>query len=228
MARPIAIGQKLLAEFLGSATLVFTAISPTILAYNILNAAIPLAVLCDALAIAFVLIALIEVLGPVSGCHINPAVTMAMMVRKEIDFGTGFWYIVAQMLGGLAGTVSSHLMFYNWNPTIFVISAIERTGGCYYAEFLGTFLLITTIYGLTRNNSKLTSLAIGLLVGGLLLTTSSTMFANPQVTIARVFTYAIAGICPRDALFFIIAQVLGSLVAVGVSAYLFPTSVKQD
>jgi len=217
----IEINNRLIAEFLGSAVLVIAAISPTILAYNVLRASASLAVLYDSLAVAFVLIALIEILGPVSGCHINPAITIAMILTKEMDFRMGVRYIVVQMLGGLVGVISSHLMFYDRYPILLTISCIERAGGCYYSEFFGTFLLILTIYGCKRNNSKLNSLIIGLLVGGLLLATSSTMFTNPQVTFARMFTYAIAGIRPIDALFFFAFEMLGALVASAVSIRLF-------
>jgi len=224
----ISIGRKLLAEFVGSAFLVIAAISPTILAYNVLNAEPILAVLSDSLAVAFVLFALIEMLGPVSGCHINPAVTLSMFITKKIDGKTGIEYVAVQIAGGILGTVCTHLMFYNINPILLTISTVERPEGSYFAEFLGTFLLLTTIYGCTRNNSSSMSLVVALLVGGMLLTTSSTMFANPQVTIARMFTYAIAGIEPDDAAFFVFAQVLGSLVATGFSLYLFPTRTMTD
>lgn len=206
---------------MGSAFLVIAAISPTILGYDVLHAETLLAVLCDALAVAFVLFALIEILGPVSGCHINPAVTLSMFVTKKIGIRTGIEYVAVQVAGGIIGTICSHLMFYHINPILLTISRVERPGGSYFAEFLGTFLLLTTIYGCTKNNSRFTSLVIALLVGGMLLTTSSTMFANPQVTIARMFTYAIAGIDPDDAVFFVLAQILGSLAATGFSLYIY-------
>jgi len=223
----IGLGHKLLAEFVGSAFLVIAAISPTILAYNVIQAETMLAVLSDALAVAFVLFALIEMLGSVSGCHINPAVTLSMLLTKKIDPKTAIAYIGVQIPGGILGTICSHLMFYQINPILLTISTVERPCGCYFAEFLGTFLLLATIYGCTQNNSKLASLSIALLVGGLLLTTSSTMFANPQVTIARVFTYAIAGIKPSDAVFFVFAQVLGSLAATGFSLVIYRPSVRN-
>jgi len=212
----------------GSAFLVIAAISPTILGYDVLHAETLLVVLCDALAVAFMLFALIEILGPVSGCHINPAVTLSMIIIKKIDIRTAIGYVVVQIAGGILGTICSHLMFYHINPILLTISSVERPGGSYFAEFLGTFLLLTTIYRCMKNNSKLTSLAIALLVGGMLLTTSSTMFANPQVTIARMFTYAIAGIDPDDAIFFVFAQVLGSLAATGFSLYLYSPLYERD
>jgi glycerol uptake facilitator-like aquaporin len=117
-------------------------------------------------------------------------------------------------MGGISGVVISHLMFYDDIPLIITISEIERSGGAYIAEGIGTFVLVLTILLLDRNKSEKTSLVVGLLVGGMLLSTSSTMFANPQVTIARIFTYSAAGIRPFDAIIFIITQIIGTLFAV--------------
>jgi glycerol uptake facilitator-like aquaporin len=214
--------KKLLAEFIGSHFLVVAAISPTILGYNVLGASIPLTVFMDAIAVGFILFALIETLGPISGCHINPAVTMAFMATKNTSVREGSLYIIAQLLGGFTGTISSHLMFYQIVPTFITVSTISRPAGCYYAEFLGTFALVLTIFLCVKNKPKFTGLAVGLLVGGFLITTSSTMFANPQVTVARVFTYAIAGVRPFDASMFIGAEIIGALAATLVAGVLLP------
>jgi len=216
------IGRKLTAELIGSMFLVIAAISPTILGYNILHAGVPMSVLYDGIAVGFMLFALIEALGPVSGCHINPAVTIAMMMTKDIPLRSGCLYIIVQIIGGMLGIIASHLMFYHVVPTLITISDVTRPFGCYLAEYLGTFLLVMTIYGCMRNKSDRTGLVVGLLVGGSIIATSSTMFANPQVTIARMFTYAIAGIRPTDASVFIIAEILGALTAAEISRYLYP------
>lgn len=219
--------RELLAELLGSMVLVVAAVSPTILAYDILGSSVQLAVLYDGVAVGCVLFALVESLGPVSGCHINPAVTLALVVTRDLDVKTGFRYVLAQISGGLLGVVCSSLMFYGLSPkysklsSLLTISSISRPSGCYFAEYLWTFILILTIYGCKRNGSRFTSLAVALLVGGAILTTSSTMFANPQVTIARVFTPAIAGIQPPDAVGFVLAEVLGALTAAKLSSHLF-------
>ena len=97
--------------------LVIAAISPTILGYNILHAGVPMSVLYDGIAVGFMLFALIEALGPVSGCCINPAVTIAMMMTKDIPLRSGCLYIV-QMIGGMLGIIASHLMFYHVVPTL--------------------------------------------------------------------------------------------------------------
>jgi glycerol uptake facilitator-like aquaporin len=218
-----ALSKRLLAEFIGSHFLVVAAISPTILGYNVLGASISLTVFMDAIAVGFVLFALIETLGPISGCHINPAVTLAFMVTKNTSLREGSLYMTVQFLGGFIGTISSHLMFYQIVPTFITVSTISRPAGCYYAEFLGTFVLVLTVFLCGKNKPRFTGLAIGLLVGGLLITTSSTMFANPDVTVARVFTYAIAGVSPFDASMFIVAEIIGALAATLVAGVLLST-----
>lgn len=222
------LGPKLVAEFLGSLSLVMVIVSSAILAYNVLEADVPLSVLYIGLATGCWLFVLVEMLGPVSGCHINPAVTIAMMATKDIDTKTGSYYIVVQIIGGLIGTLLSHLMFIHIVPTVWTISSVARPAGCYLAEFIGTFILLGTIYGCVRGGSKFTGLAVGLVVGGGILTTSSTMFVNPQVTIARIFTYAIAGIRPLDAGPFIIAEILGALAAAIVFNYLYPKKPSEE
>ena len=221
------MSRRLFAEFLGSLLLVFVAISPTILGYHVLGSSIPIAVLMDAIAVGFVLFVLIEIFEPVSYCHINPAVTIAMMASKNIEVKTGVLYIIVQIIGGICGTIVSHAMFlgsdfFQWA----VISDATRSGGPYFSEFVCTFALVLTIYGCMYKQSTRPGLIIGLLVGGFIITTSSTMFANPQVTIARIFTWAIAGVRPIDAFVFVIAQIAGALAAVGVAAFLFPFEKK--
>lgn len=216
------MGRKLTAEFIGSALLVMAIVSSAILAYNVLGASVGVSVLYIGLATGFWLFVLVEVFGPVSGCHINPAVTIAMMASKDIDVKTGLAYIPVQIIGGIVGVIATHMMFLHLGFPLMEISEAERSGWCYWSEFVGTFVLIGTIYGCIRGGSKFTGLAIGFVVGAGIIITSSTMFVNPQVTIARIFTYAIAGIRPLDVGPFIVAQILGALAAVAVFGYLYP------
>jgi glycerol uptake facilitator-like aquaporin len=216
------VGQRLFAEFLGSLLLVYTAISPTILGFNVFKSGVAIAVVMDAIAVWLVLFVLITVLGPVSYCHINPAVTVAMMATKNIEVKAGILYIIVQFIGGFCGTIVSHATFigsdfFQW----ITISEGVRNGGVYFAEFIGTFTLVLVIFGLMHHKTERAGFVIASLVGGYLITTSSTMFANPQVTFARIFTWAIAGIRPVDAIVFIIVQVIAALVAAGVSKILF-------
>jgi glycerol uptake facilitator-like aquaporin len=188
-----------------------------------------MAVLMDAIAVGLVLFGLIEVLGPVSGCHINPAVTLSMMISKNVDARTGVLYILVQFLGGITGTLASHLIFVHEQFfTLLTVSEVVRHDGAYIAEFIGTFMLVLTIYGCIRSKSSKTGMIVGALVGGFLITISSTMFANPQVTFARIFTFAIAGIRPFDALMFIAAEIVGALAATYAAKFLFGAGSAED
>jgi len=216
------MGRKLLAEFIGSALLCMAIVGSSILAFDIFEASVPMAVLFIAIATGFWLFVLVEVFGPVSGCHINPAVTVALMASKDCDVKTGLSYIPVQIIGGIVGVIATQMMFLHLGYPLVAISEVARPAWCYWAEFVGTFVLIGTIYGCIKGNSKLTGLAIGLVVGGGIMVTSSTMFVNPQVTIARMFTYTIAGIRPLDVGPFLAAEILGALAAAAVFGYLYP------
>ncbi len=208
------ITTQILSEYLGSLFLVMAAISPIILFNQVLNAGNALAVLADALAVGTILFALIEIFGPVSGAHFNPAVTLATVICGTMSLKRAALYIVTQIAGGLTGTIFSHLMFYHEIPHVVAVSEISRAGGSYFAEILGTFILILTILLLVQRRSKKISIVVGLLVGGQLIATSSTMFANPQVTLARMFTYSAAGVKPIDGMVFILMQIIGAVLAV--------------
>jgi glycerol uptake facilitator-like aquaporin len=227
--------QNLLAEFLGSMFLVVVAIASTILPFNLNGSTIVLAVFINALAVAFVLFALIETFGSISGAHFNPAVTLALLVSKDIDKRKAAFYIAVQFAGGFIGMLVAHLMFYGTTSTYYsdmntliTVSSNVKVPALYFAEFIGTFLLVGVIIGCVRGGSKHTGLSVALVVGGMLVTTSSTMFANPMVTFSRIFTYAICGIAPESAVFFIIAEVVGALSAAAVFSYvLFPAKLKD-
>jgi len=226
--------QNLMAEFLGSMFLVVAAIASVILPFNLAGSTVVLAVFINAIAVAFVLFALIETFGSVSGAHFNPAVTIALLVAKDIDRRKAACYIITQFAGGFVGMLIAHLMFYGTTSTYYAdtstlitISSSVKLPALYFAEFIGTFLLVGVIIGCVRGGSKNTGLAVALTVGGMLVTTSSTMFANPMVTFARIFTYAICGIAPESALFFIIAEIAGAIGAAATFSYIFPAKLKD-
>jgi len=201
-------------EFIGSMFLVIAAIAPMILFIDVFKADIAVAVVADALAVGFVLMALIEIFGPICTAYFNPAVTLAMLIDHRINIRQALKYSFAQILGGIAGLLFTHLMFIDVNKKFVDISNISRDGGVYLAEILGTFILVLCIFSLVNQKSDRVSFIVGFLVGGMLLSTSSTMFANPQVTIARIFTYSQAGISPFDAVVFIFMQIIGTIFAV--------------
>lgn len=206
-------------EFISSMFLVIAAISPIILFIEVFKVHIALAVIANAIAVGFVLFALIEIFGPICTAYFNPVVSFCMALNKEISWFKALQYSFWQIAGGLTGMILTHLMFYDKISKLVFISNIERTGGTYVAEGLGTFILILGILSLSHQKSDKVSLVVGLLVGGMLLSTSSTMFANPQVTIARVFTYSDAGIRPIDASIFIIIQFIAGIIAFIVWKY---------
>ena len=216
--------RKLAAEFLGSMFLVIAAISSMILFTSVFESTKSVAVLANAIAVAFALCALIEMFGPISGAHFNPVVTMVMTFEKKLTSSHAILYISIQVAGGITGTVLSRLMFLSEVGTVVSISDNIRSGHIYIGEIVGTFILVFGILMLVKVGSNKISIVVGLLVGGMLLSTSSTMFANPQVTIARMLTNSAAGIRPIDALVFIVMQIIGALLAYGVYRLIFSDS----
>ena len=208
------IGSQILSEYLGSLFLVMAAIAPIILFNQVLGAEINLTILAGGLAIGFILFTLVEIFGPISGAHFNPAVSLAMALDGKISWKGALIYIVAQVAGGFTGTIFSHLMFYHKIPELITVSEVARPGGNYFSEILCTFILVLAILLLVHNRSGKLSLVVGMLVGGQLIATSSTMFANPQVTFARIFTYSKAGVMPVDGAVFILMQIIGAVLAV--------------
>jgi len=220
MQKPILRGE-LLAEFIGSMLLVMAAISSIILFTVVLDSHISVAIVANAIAVAFVLSTLIEMFGPISGAHFNPVVTVVMMIHKNITAGKAVMFIIVQIIGGVLGTIFTHLMFYDHMGGVFFVSDKVRGGHIYFGEVVGTFILVLAILVLVKVKSSKISIIIGLLVGGQLMSTSSTMFANPQVTIARIFTSSISGIRPIDAMVFIVMQFVGGLLAYAVYRLMF-------
>jgi len=213
--------RTLLAEFIGSTFLMIVAISPVILFTSVLGSHPGLAVLANAIAVAFVLCTLIELFAPISGAHFNPVVTMVMAFERKLSPQKALLFILLQIIGGIVGLILIHLMFFDEIGGVFFLSDIQRSGGAYLAELLGTFILIFAILMLARAKSNRASMMVALLVGGQILATSSTMFANPQITLARMFTNSIAGIRPLDGMVFIAMQIAGALLAYGVYRILF-------
>ncbi len=216
-----------MAEFIGSMFLVVVAIGSTILPMTLSGITVALAVFINAVAVAMVLFALIEALGSISGAHFNPAVTLALLSAKQITPKKASYYIVAQITGGLVGLLIVGLMFYDYNSAILTVSGNVKNYGQVFAEFIGAFILLGVIIGCVRGGSKHTGLSVAFVVGGMLITTASTMYANPMVSLARVFTYAICGIAPYWAILFVIAEVIGALSAAYVFGIMFPTKLKE-
>jgi glycerol uptake facilitator-like aquaporin len=200
--------------------LMIAVLAPPILVMDVLHGDLALAVVTDALAVAMVLAALIEFLGPISGGDFNPAVTLAKMLRKDLGRGQATWYVVVQTIGALAGVLCTNLMFYGTEHVFWTVSTIERSTGAYIAELLGTFILVLAVLAISRRSAS-RAWMIGPLVGGLLLSTSSTMFANPALSLGRMFTYSAAGVRPIDGAIFIVMEITAAVVAYIVWASVF-------
>jgi len=166
------------------------------------------------------LVALILTFGPISGAHLNPAVTLADAWQRGIAWRQVPAYIGAQIAGAFAGTASAHLMF---SEPIFAASRHVRSGPAQiFSEFVATFGLLAVIWGCVRLRSPVVPFAVGAYITGAYWFTSSTSFANPAVTLARSMTDTFTGIRPNDVPGFIAAQLAGSLAATALFAWLIP------
>ena len=213
--------SELIAEFLGSMFLVMAAIASMILFTIVFDAPKGIAVFANAIAVAFVLCALIEMFAPISGAYFNPVVTMIMAFEKKITASKAAIFVLFQFVGGIVGTVFSHLMFFDEVGALLSVSENVRNRYVLFGEIFGTFILVFAILLLVKAGSSKISIVLGFLVGGQLVATSSTMFANPQVTVARMFTNTAAGIRPIDGIIFIAMQVVGALLAYAIYRFAF-------
>ena len=219
---------EIVAEFLGSMFLVMAAVASMIMFAEIFEATKAVAVLANAIAVAFVLCGLIEMFGGVSGAHFNPVVTMVIFFEKKIRPTKAALFMLFQFVGGITGTALSRLMFLDAVGPVLAVSDNVRNDFMFFGEIFGTFILVLAILLLVKAGSNKISIIVGLLVGGQLMSTSSTMFANPQVTVARMLTDTTSGIRPADGAIFIIMQITGALLAYAVYRLVFAYTTIND
>src|SRR5689334_12671820 len=178
-----------------------------------------IALLGNTLATGAILFVLIAMLGPISGAHMNPAVSLVAASRRELSWRDAAAYIAAQLAFGILGAWAAHLMF--GLPTL-QLSVKARHGlGQFAGEFIATFGLILTILGTVRFRPQWVPATVGLYITAAYWFTSSTSFANPAITIARSLTNTFAGIAPNDVPWFILAQLLGAAWAAVLARWLF-------
>jgi glycerol uptake facilitator-like aquaporin len=181
---------------------------------------VALALLANTVATGAALVALILTFGPISGAHFNPAVTLADALEGGISLLEAPVYILAQVCGAIAGTVSAHLMF---NLPVVSLSQHMRSGPSQmFSEFVATFGLLCVIWGCSRSRSSVVAFAVGSYITAAYWFTASTSFANPAVTIARSLTDTFSGIRPVDVPGFIVAQLAGALAATLLFRWLIP------
>jgi glycerol uptake facilitator-like aquaporin len=181
-----------------------------------------LALLCNTLPTGAILTVLILTFGPISGAHFNPAVSIAFALRGELPAKTAAIYVALQVIGGVIGVWTSHLMF---ELPLWQISGTARTGsGQWLAEAVATFGLLLTIWGCGARTPSAAPYAVGLYITSAYWFTASTSFANPAVTIARALSNTYAGIDPSGVLAFILAQIFGALLALALASWLWPAN----
>ena len=213
------LAQRGVAEFLGTAFLLAAVVGSGIMAQKLAGGNGALALLCNTLPTGAILTVLILMLGPVSGAHFNPAVSMAMALRGELAANVAGMYVVAQIIGGIAGVFVAHAMF---ELPLWQVSMTVRTGpGQWLAEAVATFGLLLTILGCAARTATAIPYAVGLYITAAYWFTASTSFANPAVTIARSLSDTFAGIAPTGVFAFIAAQFVGMLAAVALGRWLW-------
>jgi glycerol uptake facilitator-like aquaporin len=218
------LGRRLAAEGVGAFFLFACVIGSGIMAQNLAGGNDAVALLGNTLATGAMLFVLITVLGPISGAHMNPAVSLVAAARRELSWSNAAAYILVQLAFGILGAWAAHLMF--GLPTL-QLSVKARTGlGQWAGEFIATFGLILTILGTVRFRERWVPATVALYITAAYWFTSSTSFANPAITVARSLTNTFAGIAPHDVPLFIVAQLLGAMSGALLARFLFDPSAE--
>ena len=217
---PAPLGRRIAAEGVGSFFLFATVIGSGIMAQNLSGGNDAVALLGNTLATGAMLFVLITMLGPISGAHMNPAVSLVAASRAELRWTDAAAYIAAQLAFGILGAWAAHRMFDL--PTL-QLSVKARGGlGKGLGEAIATFGLILTILGTVRYRRAWVAPAVALYITAAYWFTSSTSFANPAITVARSLTNTFAGIAPHDVPLFIVAQLMGAALGAILARWLFP------
>ena len=213
------LGRRVAAEGVGAFFLFACVIGSGIMAERLSGGNDAVALLGNTLATGAMLFVLITMLGPASGAHMNPAVSLVAAARGELSRGDAAAYIAAQLAFGIIGAWAAHLMF---DLPILQLSAKARTGaGQWAGEAIATFGLILTILGTVRHRREWVPASVALYITAAYWFTSSTSFANPAITVARSLSDTFAGIAPADVPMFILAQLVGAAAAAALARYLF-------
>ncbi|MCA1868234.1 aquaporin family protein [Agrobacterium genomosp. 3] len=209
--------RRLVAEGLGTAMLVATVVGSGIMATS-LTQDVGLALLGNTLATGAMLVVLITVLGPISDAHFNPAVSLIFTISRSLPKRNFGGYVVAQVVGGICGTLAAHLMF---DLPLFELSTKVRTGGAqWFSEGVATFGLVATILAGIKFEQKAVPWLVGLYITAAYWFTASTSFANPAVALARSLTNTFSGIRPVDLPGFWIAEIVGAVAALSLFTWL--------
>jgi glycerol uptake facilitator-like aquaporin len=215
----VSLFRRVAAELLGSALLLAVVVGSGIMGERLAGGNDAVALLGNTLSTGAGLIVLIHMFGPISGAHFNPAVTLAVLLGREMEGRTAILYIAAQLCGAVLGVLLAHAMF---GEALVQVSTKPRDGLAQgLAEFVATFGLIGTIFSTMRARPELTPVAVGLYISSAYWFTASTSFANPAVTGARALTASFAGIAPQSVPLFVVGQLAGMLAALSVFNWLY-------
>lgn len=221
------LARRATAEFLGTAFLVAIVVGSGIFAQRLTPHDVGLQLLENSIATGAGLVALILALGPVSGAHFNPVVTLADRILGGTSTREGSVYVVAQIVGACAGAVVANLMFDL--PAVDVSTHVRSGSGIWLGEVVATFGLLFVILGVVRaGRASVAAFAVGAYIAAAYWFTSSTSFANPAVTVGRMLSDTFAGIAPESVPMFVVMQVLGALLAVALGVFLFPDIPATD
>ena len=217
MSRPL-LGRRLGAEFVGTAFLLATVVGSGIMGERLAGGNVAIALLANTLATGAILVVLIGMLGPISGAHFNPAVSLVFALKRELPPAEAAGYVAVQAVAGAIGVLAAHLMF---EESVLQLSTRVRAGPSqWFAEWVATFGLVLTILLTLRANATAVAVAVGLYITAAYWFTASTSFANPAVTIARSLSDTFAGIRPLDVAPFVLAQIAGALSGLYVCRWL--------
>jgi glycerol uptake facilitator-like aquaporin len=220
------LARRTAAEFLGTGFLVAAVVGSGIMGERLAGGNVAIALLANTIATGAVLVVLILTFGPISGAHLNPAVTLADAMEGGIAWREVGPYVLSQCLGGVAGAVMAHAMF---GLPLISFSHHQRSGGAQiFSEFVATFGLLAVIWGSSRARSEMVPLAVGAYITSAYWFTASTSFANPAVTIARSLSNTFAGIRPVDVPLFVFAQIVGALAATLLFRWLVPLALSDS
>jgi glycerol uptake facilitator-like aquaporin len=214
------LARKLAAEALGTAFLLATVVGSGIMGERLAGGSEALALLGNTLPTSAMLVVLLITMGPISGAHLNPAVTLAFLVKGDSTARDAIAYVGAQLAGAVVGVLIAHLMF---DLPLLQVSAKMRSGPAQaFSEWVATFGLVATILLTLRAKPSALAASVGLYIGAAYWFTASTSFANPAVTVARAISDTFAGIRPEDVPLFVVAQLIGALSATALAAALLP------
>ena len=213
------MSRRLIAEAIGCFLLFATVVGSGIMAEQLADGNAAVALLGNTAATGAMLFVLVTMLGPISGAHFNPAVSLVMHLRGELNSKELLAFVPVQIAAGILGVWAAHLMF---DLPVIQFSAKARSGaGQWLGEFIATFGLILTILGTLRHRPAAVPASVALYITAAYWFTSSTSFANPAITIARSLSDSFAGTAPSDVPAFIVAQLIGAMAAQGVTTLLF-------